>query len=218
MKFRIGEIEFEAEGSDEVVERERSVFLNALLPAAVDAIVRTRGVIPEKRYIEDEEHQELLPTNVIGSLTPANVLEINDLSRTSLSSFIKNYCTLNEQDFVLIAAYYDEKKHNTPMFSTESVKQYYSDARRSEYSNYSALLSKLVKKGLIMDAPNPETKTPKKYVLTSNGIAYVESYVPKEDSAERKTKSRPRKVRSKVESVYATLSADDMNFKNYPEV
>ena len=43
VKFKIGEIEFEAEGSAEVVERERNVFLNVLLPAAVDAIVRTRG-------------------------------------------------------------------------------------------------------------------------------------------------------------------------------
>ena len=31
VKFKIGEIEFEAEGSAEVVERERNVFLNALL-------------------------------------------------------------------------------------------------------------------------------------------------------------------------------------------
>lgn len=218
VKFKIGEIEFEAEGSAEVVERERSVFLNALLPAAVDAIVRTRGEIPKKQYLADEEHQELLPTNAVESIAATTFGGANDLSRTSLSSFIKNFGTLNEQDFALIAAYYDEKKNNTPMFSSDSVKQYYSDARRSEYSNCSTLLSELVKKGLIMDAPNPETKTPKQYVLTSIGITYVESYVPKEESAEKKTKSKPKKIRSKAESAYATLSADDMNLKNYPEV
>lgn len=53
VKFKIGEIEFEAEGSAEVIERERNVFMNALLPAAVDAIVRTRGVDSANQYIEN---------------------------------------------------------------------------------------------------------------------------------------------------------------------
>lgn len=44
VKFEIGEIKFEAEGSADLVERERSIFNNTLLPAAIDAIVRTRGV------------------------------------------------------------------------------------------------------------------------------------------------------------------------------
>ena len=60
VKFKIGEIEFEAEGSSEVVERERNVFLNSLLPAAVDAIVRTRGSEKTIRYIAEEEPTALL--------------------------------------------------------------------------------------------------------------------------------------------------------------
>ena len=40
VKFEIGEIKFEAEGSADLVERERSIFNNTLLPAAIDAIVR----------------------------------------------------------------------------------------------------------------------------------------------------------------------------------
>lgn len=38
VKFEIGEIKFEAEGSADLVERERSIFNNTLLPAAIDAI------------------------------------------------------------------------------------------------------------------------------------------------------------------------------------
>lgn len=44
VKFEIGKIKFEAEGSADLVERERSIFNNTLLPAAIDAIVRTRSV------------------------------------------------------------------------------------------------------------------------------------------------------------------------------
>jgi DNA-binding MarR family transcriptional regulator len=198
VKFKIGEIEFEAEGSAEIVERERSVFMNALLPAAVDAIVRTRGVTRGNKYIEGEKHQEPLPSSVEESTTHTIILEKDDLSRTSLSSFIKNYGILNDQDFALIAAYYDEKKNGTTMFSSEKVKQYYVDARKSEYSNCSVLLNELVKKGLIMDAPNPETKTPKQYILTSDGIAYVESYVPKINEASSSSAKNKLKKKSNV--------------------
>lgn len=39
IKFKIGEIEFEAEGTAEVVERERDAFMKMVLPAAIDAVV-----------------------------------------------------------------------------------------------------------------------------------------------------------------------------------
>ncbi|MCR8657261.1 hypothetical protein [Paenibacillus endoradicis] len=218
VKFKIGDIEFEAEGSAEVVERERSVFLNALLPAAVDAIVRTRGEIPEKRYIENEEYQELLLPPVIDHGTHVIDVDKEDLSRTSLPSFIRNFGRLNDQDFALIAAYFDEKKNGTSMFSSENIKRYYAEARKIEYSNISELLRQLAKKGMIMDAPNPETKSPKQYVLTSEGILYVELYVPKGESQDRKTKSRPKKTRSRAESIFANLSADDMSLNKYPVI
>lgn len=43
VKFEIGEIKFEAEGSADLVERKRNIFNNTLLPDAIDAIVRTRS-------------------------------------------------------------------------------------------------------------------------------------------------------------------------------
>lgn len=218
VKFKIGDIEFEAVGSAEVVERERSVFLNALLPAAVDAVVRTRGVIPEKKYIDNKQYQELMPSSEIDPVTTVIEVEKEDLSRTSLSSYLNKYGRLNDQDFALIAAYFDEKKNKTPMFSSESIKRYYSEARKSEYSNISELLRQLAKKGMIMDAPYPEIKTPKQYILTAEGILFVEKYVPKEESLEKKAKSRTKKPRSRAESIYVSLSADDMNINNYPVI
>ncbi len=220
MKFKIGEIEFEAVGSEEVVERERNVFLNTLLPAAVDAIVRTQSVVTQAtQYIEEPEEQLKLVSSVQTiQADDINTQSCTDLLRTSLASFLKNYGSLNDQDFTLISAYYDEKKNGTNMFSSENVKQYYTEARRSEYSNISTLLAQLAKKGYIMDAPDSHGKTPKQYILTSDGLAYVESYQPKETNKEKKIISRPKKIRTKIESVYAKLSADDFNLKNYPEV
>ena len=39
VKFKIGEIEFEAEGLPEDVSNERNTFMNTLLPAAVEAMI-----------------------------------------------------------------------------------------------------------------------------------------------------------------------------------
>ena len=45
LKYKVGEIEFEAEGPAEAVEQQRVNFMNVVLPAAVDAMVRTQAVI-----------------------------------------------------------------------------------------------------------------------------------------------------------------------------
>lgn len=218
VKFKIGEIEFEAEGSAEVVERERNVFLNALLPAAVDAIVRTRGREKNAQYIEAvEQSSTLLVENTDTSITGDLELNSMDLSRTSLASFLKKYGKLSEQDFTLIAAYYDEKKNKITSFSSETVKKYYAEARRTEPSNVSMVVNQLAQKGLIMDAPNLEQKTPKQYILTLNGIRYVEEYVSKEDSNEKKT-IKPRKIRVKSHSIYSDLNVDELNLSNYPDI
>ena len=60
VKFEIGEIKFEAEGTADLVERERSIFNNILLPAAIDAIVRTRSVGQNIQYVETTECQKPL--------------------------------------------------------------------------------------------------------------------------------------------------------------
>ena len=114
VRFEIGEIKFEAEGPADLVERERSVFTNTLLPSAVEAIVRTRGA---------EQNHEIYWTGwatkkccLWSNATPLSenaiplIEESKDLSRTSLSSYIAQFGQIGEQDFALISAYYDEKE------------------------------------------------------------------------------------------------------------
>lgn len=222
LKFKIGEIEFEAEGSADLIERERSIFFDKLLPFAVDAIVRTHRVENTTQYVEGVEELKTLNTSV----ESGDILEQNsnipfttiDLSRTSLTSFLTNYGNFSEQDFVLFAAYYDEKKNNVRSFTSDNVKQYYVEARRPKYSNFSELLKKLVQKGFIMDDSDAEKKIPKSYILTDNGLKYIENYQPRENEKEKSKILRPQKKNIKKSSVYAPLCADDLNLKNYPEI
>lgn len=220
VRFKIGEIEFEAEGSAEIVERERSVFLNALLPAAVDAIVRTRGATHASQYIEAVQQ----PTSLLSEAASVDIdidtaptpIE-NDYSRMTIASYIKELGALTEQDFALFAAYFDEMKNGKKYFTKEDLERYYSEARRTLPSNVSMSLNRLAEKGLIMDAMDAEQKLPKPYIVSIDGIKYINDYQPKESGAEKKV-AKLRKPRAKTKSEYSVISCDDLNLQKYPEV
>lgn len=220
LKYKVGEIEFEAEGTAEVVEQQRVNFMNAVLPAAVEAMVRTQTIVEQPTYIEPTTQPTLLEAGMLDNSQATPQKTETDFSRTSLASFLKKYGVLGDQDFTLFAAYFDEKKNGTKAFSSENVKQYYQEGRRQAYSNNGMLLKYLVQKGYIMDTAAPEgAKTGNYYILTTDGIAYIESYVPKEDSGEKKKpRVRTKKSASKVSEAYASITADDLNTRNYPAV
>lgn len=71
-----------------------------------------------------------------------------------------------------------------------------------------------------MDTATPEGEKPGNYyILTTDGIAHIESYVPKEDSGEKKKpRVRTKKSASKISEAYASVTADDLNTRNYPAV
>lgn len=216
VKFKIGEIEFEAEGSADVIERERSVFLNSLLPAAIDAIVQTKNTVENKQSANNKNNRMTLLEAPLEEaiLCEKDESKFRDLNRTSLCSFLNSYGTLGDQDFALISAYYDEKKNDKKSFSLVDIKQYYAEARRTEYSNISELLRQLAQKGLIMDDPDAESKSPKQYIITTDGLNYVNNYQPKETKTTKKS-SVKRKNKSKLESSYSNLCIDDLHLESY---
>lgn len=220
LKYKVGEIEFEAEGPAGVVEQQRINFMKTVLPAAVEAMVQTQTVAEHQTYIETKPQAPKLETGIQINSASSNPQSEIDFSRTSLASFLKKYGVLNDQDFTLFAAYFDEKKNGCKAFSSENVKQYYQDGRRPAYSNNSALLAQLAKKGYIMDTAVPEgSKSGKYYMLTDAGFNYIETYVPKEDSGHKqKTHSKPRKATANISEAYLTITADDLDIKSYPAI
>ena len=219
-KFEIGEINFEAEGSADLVERERSIFNNTLLPAAIDAIVRTRSVPQSAQYIETQDLQQtaiLTTTNAVDLLEQATVNSTIDFSKMSLASFAKSKGADAHYDFIICAVYFNEKRNGISSFSSVTLKELYSEAKKPLPNNLSMSLSELVKKGLIMEDISEKGSTPKMYVLTSEGEESIKNMHPTENK-EKKTSSRPRKQRQKVDSPYSTINCDDLNLAQYPEV
>lgn len=218
VKFEIGEIKFEAEGSAELVERERSIFNNTLLPAAIDAIVRTRSVEQFDQCIDKVEAPQQLIASSSNILPESTVLDNKtDLSRTTLVSFIKKYGSISEQDFILFSAYFDEIKNHTNYFTKDESEKFYDDARRTKPKNISACLNQLAQKGFIIDATDVEKKLPKPYRISDEGLEYINTYAPKEVK-EKKSSNKPHKQRVKAKSVYADINCDELNLSAYPSV
>lgn len=219
VKFEIGEIKFEAEGSADLVERERSIFNNTLLPAAIDAIVRTRSAT-QNEYIEAQAQQPLAiltTTNTDALPEQAEVNSTIDFSRISLASFAKSKGADAHYDFIICAVYFNEKRSGISSFSSATLKELYSEAKRPLPNNLSMSLSELVKKGLIMEDISAKGLTPKMYVLTLEGVEFIKNMHPTE-AKEKKMSSKPRKQRQKVDSPYSTINCDDLHLDQYPEV
>jgi hypothetical protein len=201
-----------------LVERERSIFNNTLLPAAIDAIVRTRSVEQSAQYIGAQDAQQPLLATSSGMLPESIVLEPNtDLSHTTLASFIKKYGSLSEQDFVLFSAYFDEIKNHANYFTKGEAEKYYDDARRTKPKNISMCLIQLAQKGFIIDATDVEQKLPKPYRISNEGLEYISTYTPK-DVKEKKLSNKPHKQRAKVKSAYADINCDELNLDSYPSI
>ena len=181
VKFEIGEIKFEAEGSADLVERERSIFNNTLLPAAIDAIVRTRSVARSAQYIETQDSQKpavLTTTNTAALPEQAVENSTTDFSRMSLASFVKSKGADAHYDFIICAVYFNEKRNGISSFSSATLKDLYSEAKKPLPNNLSMSLSELVKKGLIMEDVSAKGSTPKIYVLTLEGEEAIKICIP----------------------------------------
>lgn len=218
VKFEIGEIKFEAEGSADLVERERSIFNDNLLPAAIEAIVRTRGMVQGSTYLDASELKQSRPsTSSALLLENTDLASEPDLSRSTLASFIRDYDPLSEQDFVLFSARFDEVKNKTHFFTKDDAEKFYDEARRTKPKNISMCLNQLAKKGFIIDVTDVGQKTPKPYRVSNEGLEYIHNYVPKEIT-EKKSATKLRKQRSKDKSLYADINCDELNLASYPSV
>ena len=219
LEYKVGAIEFKAEGSADAVEQQRINFMESVLPAAVDAMTRTQGATVQGSYFESAPQTPMLEARAQEEHTIAIPVAGADLSRTSLSSFLKQYGTLTELNFTLFSAYFDEVKNGKKAFSIEDVKRYYAEARRPVPKNPSMSIHRLVERGHLMDASSPDDeKNGKYYMLTDDGMTYIKGYVPKESSGEKKTHAKARKTTIKSASTYATINADDLSIGNYPAI
>ena len=124
---------------------------------------------------------------------------------------------LSEQDFILFSAYFNEVKNHVSYFNKDEAEKYYAEARRPKPKNISMCLTKLAQKGFIIDAIDIEQKLPKPYRISSEGLEYIRTYVPKEVK-EKRSSNKMGKQRTKERSMYADINCDGLNLGSYPSL
>lgn len=216
VKFKIGEIEFEAEGSPEILERERTVFMNSILPAAVEALVQTKPV--NQPVIIPEQPVRFLPEETKSVNDNISISECYDFSKTSLVSYLKSKGADSHYDFIVCSMYFEQKRNGITSFSSKTIKELYAEAKKPTPGNLSMSLSELVKKGLIMEDPSEKGKKPIQYVLTSDGELFVETLEPSKDLKPKKSVTKTHKTKGKIKSKYASINIDELNLKKYPDI
>lgn len=208
-------IEFDAKGDADFIERERNAFEAKLLPLGVDAVTRTRTIVQTPQIITASEYPTL--PSMDDNMEVLNQ-DSEDLSRMSLVSFVKQKgAGDNNNDFILCAAYFNEKKNGISSFSSATAKKFYSDARKPLPANISVAINQLATKGFIMENPDAKGANPKEYIISADGENQVAQMHPKEGK-EKKAIAKPRKSHNKAESIYASMNADELNLQNYPTV
>ena len=183
VRFKIGEIEFEAEGDAEVIAKERKEFVSTLLPLAIDAISKIAST------------RQITRVNTVPQSSTTDEIDsyqiTEDLSRKSLASYVKEKGAESINDFILCAAYFKNKQNEMDSFSSKTALIFFSEAKRRPPKNPSSFLGQLAARGLIMESPSAKGKTPTEYILTSEGEEYVNKLSPKQS----KTKKLPSKSR-----------------------
>lgn len=210
LKFKIGQIEFEAEGAPDDVNYQRIEFMDKLLPAAVDAMVRSQGAILGQPIIDAPMHETLSTPTEIQLLEQSNETTLKE-TRVSINEFLNGKGFVSQIDTAIGLIYYNEIMKKCADFSTEDLKQYFKDAKIKVPTNPSDIVGKLVGKSFIMSADEKN-----RYKLTRTGISFVETFVAKETKEGKSRKAR--KIKPKAVSSYVELTADDLNLHKYPQV
>ena len=100
VKFKIGQIEFEAEGDAELIARERNEFVSTLLPLAIEAMVRTSSISQGDGLVRNTNFEKLPDANPLKDLdTP---LASTDFSKIGLAEFYNaERCNYSQRFYTL---------------------------------------------------------------------------------------------------------------------
>jgi hypothetical protein len=128
LKIKFGEIEFEIEGDNEIIDRERKQF-ELLLPQTLSAISGLKII------------ESVNPKQVIESPAPSEYIS-NDLnpkrnSTQSIASFLKEKSFGNDTDLVLGVAYFIDVTENASSFNSKDIENKFSESRHQKPSNIS---------------------------------------------------------------------------------
>lgn len=145
LRYKKGDIEIEVQGDKAFVEEKFKELLNL------------GGQAAEKR-----------------EKAPAEQITQTEKSM-SLSEFMKRRNPKSHGDKILVFGYYLEKIKGYESFNLDDIEKCYQDARLPKTKNFSLYITRLIRKGYLMDSEQKKDNK-KAWKLTKDGIDYVETY------------------------------------------
>lgn len=209
VRIKFGEIEFEAQGDIDMIEREREQFFS-LLPQAVNTVSQVLPVQQDPTIMQLDMDQS-------GIFDANDVIEDNEIMKyESLTSLLREKKFANSVELVMGVAYYIDQVKKISPFNTKDIEEELALAREQKPTNINQNINLNIGKSFIIEAK--EKKDNKKaFKVSNNGIAWVEDYEP---GKKKNNSNIKRKVSTKTvyESKYKSVTREDLNLDNYPEI
>ncbi|MBE0334951.1 hypothetical protein [Paenibacillus sp. 23TSA30-6] len=205
IKIKFGQIEFEAEGDSELIEREREQFFS-LLPQAMLSVSPSITVIEQPKpsvdiLLDTDTPQQSLPTGQ---------------TYESLITFLKAKNFQSDVERVLGVAYYIDQIEKSGPVTAREIETKLLEARQGKPSNTSHVINQNIKKGYLYEHSEKKEGVKSFFVLQA-GIDYCESYVPTDNTSKKKD-VKLRKLRVTKESSLLQFSLDELNLEKYIDV
>ena len=209
IKIKFGQIEFEAEGESDLIERERQQFFS-ILPQAITAVSSTIMITEQPKLIIDE-----IPLNdntcqqILGSRS-------ENKSYDSLVTFLKEKNFQNDVELTLGVAYYIDCIDNAGPVTAKEIENKLFEARQGKSSNTNQCITLNIRKGFMVEHPDKKDGY-KAFTLISEGIKWCESYTVSEKTAKKKTNNL-KKPKMAKESELIKIGLDELNLEKYIDI
>lgn len=208
LKVRYGEIEFEAEGTPDFIEAERTVFQDNLREAM--ALMASTQNFVKSKFIQAET---VLPENTHTLIETV----ANDTQKySSLSQYLRSKNFSSDTDRVLGVACYLFHNENKENFSANCIKTALKDARQNIPTNINAYINQNINTGRIVEDKENKIDGKKAYYITDDGISYCDDYIAKETKTTKVVKKSKNK--STVLSPVCSINVDSLHADKYCDI
>lgn len=211
IRIKFGQIEFEAEGDTDLIEREREQFFS-FLPQAINAVSSTIMMVEQPKMLVDEilleESENTHSQQTIDISSGGNLYD-------SLVTFLKEKNFQNDVERVMGVAYYVDCIEKSGPITAKEIEARLLEARQGKPSNTNSFINENIKKAYLCEHPDKKDGYKAFYVL-ADGVKWCENYTAPENIIKKRTgKSKKTKVK---ESDLIKIPLDELNLDKYIDI
>lgn len=207
VKFKIGPsgVEFEASGDSDFIAREREKF-NEMIPPV------TR-VMP---FIHAEQISNSPIIEATNNEIPLIATKKKDEQYINFAHFNKEKGFNTDLDKVIGAAYYISEIKGINNFTREDILAEIKSAKLPALTNISDAIARCIKK-VYLNENSEKIDGKRSFCIVQPGIEYCESYIAKDETVKKSTKSSSKSKPSK-DYLSLTYTTDELNISNYCDI